>query len=194
MEGLSNPFDSLREDISANVNISEQQLDFVLNAFVEKRLAKKEYLLQPGRVSNHMRFISEGVLRVFSLEETTEVITQFGIEGWWVNDLYSYLTQKPATQYIQALQPSVVLQIHRDSLERLFDEVPPVERFYRIKFQKAYTALQERHLKNISQTAIERYNKFRQQYRDIEQKVPQYMVASYLGITKEFLSTLRKSY
>jgi len=194
MEGLSNPFDSLREDISANVNISEQQLDIVLNAFVEKRLAKKEYLLQPGRVSNHMRFISEGVLRVFSLEETTEVITQFGIEGWWVNDLYSYLTQKPATQYIQALQPSVVLQIHRDSLERLFDEVPSVERFYRIKFQKAYTALQERHLKNISQTAIERYNKFRQQYRDIEQKVPQYMVASYLGITKEFLSTLRKSY
>jgi CRP/FNR family transcriptional regulator, anaerobic regulatory protein len=189
-----NPFEPLIDNITGIVNFTDDQLDTVKKAFKLKVLGKKEYLLRPGSVSNHLYFVSSGCLRVYSLEDTREIITQFGIKGWCVNDLSSYLTKKPATQFIQAVEPSVVLQIHRDSLETLYDEVPPIERFFRIKFQNAQTVLQQRQLNSISQTALERYEQFRTQYRDIEQRVPQYMVASYLGITKEFLSFLRKNH
>lgn len=140
-----------------------------------------------------MQFIAEGCLRAYYMdEEAKEHIVQFGIEGWWVNDLYSYLAKTPAKQFLQALEKSTVLQINRDTLNILYKEVPAIERFFRLKFEKAYVAFQERTLDVMSKTAEERYLEFRTKYRDIEQRVPQYMVASYLGITPEFLSSLRK--
>lgn len=184
----------LIESINSLVDISEQELELVISSFRPKMIAKKEFLLNKGDVSNHMRFITEGCLKSFTLDNKgQEHILQFGIKGWWINDLYSYLSKKPATHFIRAIQSSIVLQIHRDSLEKLYDQVPPLERFFRIKFQIAYTSLQERHLDEMSLTAKERYEDFQKKYRDIEQSVPQYMVASYLGITPEHLSSLRKN-
>lgn len=169
------------------------EVSLVANGFQEQNLQKKEMLLSAGQVSQHMRFIAKGCLRAYYLDESAkEHVVQFGVEGWWVNDLYSYLTQTPAKQFVQALEPSTVLQIHRDTLNRLYDKVPAMERFYRHKFEKAYVSLQDRTLNAMSKTAEERYLEFRSKYRNIEQRVPQYMVASYLGITPEFLSALRK--
>ncbi|HAS44299.1 MAG TPA: Crp/Fnr family transcriptional regulator [Microscillaceae bacterium] len=185
-------YQPLIQNIRDAVSISEQELMLVLASFQPKILSKKEILLQKGDVSNHMRFIADGSLRVYYLNEKAQEYTiQFGIKGWWVNDLYSYLTHQPANYFIQALQPSVVLQIHRDSLNKLFDQIPSLERFFRIKFEKAYVALQERTLHRASLSAKDRYEQFRAQYKDIEQNIPQYVIASYLGITPEFLSVLR---
>ena len=129
----------------------------------------------------------------YSLDkEANERILQFGIAGWWVNDLYAYLSEKPSTYFIQAIADSVVLQIHRNSLNELFDKIPMMDRFYRIKTQNAYVALQERTIMVMSETAEERYTKFISQYRDMEQSIPQYMIASYLGVTPEHLSSIRK--
>lgn len=178
-----------------SVPITDAEAELIINCFKPKYLKKKEYLLQKGEVSHHMRFISEGCLRAYQLsEETAEYILQFGIEGWWINDLSSYLTQKPATQFIQALEPCKLYQIHRNVLDELFDQVPMLERFFRLKMQKAYVTLQDRTFKRMSQNAEERYHDFRQQYRELEQRVPQYMVASYLDITPEHLSALRKKW
>jgi CRP-like cAMP-binding protein len=175
------------------VHLSEEEGRWILQAFQKKELKKKAFLLQEGEPSSHMRYIEKGCLRSFYLdEEGKEHIQQFGIEDWWINDLYAYLTQTPARQYIQALEPSVVWQVHRDHLEALFVQVPALERFYRIKMQRAYVASQERNMNTLYQTAEERYLHFRQQYRAIEQRVPQYMVASFLGITPEHLSAIRK--
>ena len=189
----SDLFGPLTENITAKADFTDDQLTTIKEAFTIKKLGKKEYLLRPGSVSHHLNFVSSGCLRVYTLQDTREIITQFGVQGWCVNDLTSYLTKKPATHFIQAIEPSVVLQIHRNTLEKLYDKVPPLERFFRIKFQNALTVMQEHHLKSISQSARERYEQFRFQYRNIEQRVPQYMIASYLGITKEFLSNLRKN-
>jgi CRP-like cAMP-binding protein len=190
----SDLFAPLIDNLTTKADFTEEQLETIKQAFKIKKLARKEYLLRPGLVSNHLNFVSSGCLRVYTLEDTREIITQFGIKGWCVNDLTSYLTVKPATKFIQAIEPSVVLQIHRNTLEELYDKVPPLERFFRIKFQNALTVMQERHLTSISQNAGERYEQFRMQYREIEKRVPQYMIASYLGITKEFLSYLRKTH
>jgi len=192
MEKTDETLKPLIQNIRENVSISDTDLFIVLEAFTLKALAKKEILLFKGNVSNHMRFVSEGSLRSYYIEEDGEEhIIQFGIRGWWINDLYSYLTQKPATCFVQAIKPSKVLLIHRDQLNQLFDKVPPIERFFRIKFQNAYVALQERTLERMSLSAKERYEKFRKRYRDIEQSVPQYMIASYLNVTPEFLSSVR---
>jgi len=192
MEKTDETLKPLIQNIRENVSISDTDLFIVLEAFTLKALAKKEILLFKGNVSNHMRFVSEGSLRSYYIEEDGEEhIIQFGIRGWWINDLYSYLTQKPATCFVQAIKPSKVLLIHRDQLNQLFDKVPPIERFFRIKFQNAYVALQERTLERMSLSAKERYEKFRNKYRDIEQSVPQYMIASYLNVTPEFLSSVR---
>ena len=180
--------------LKKDVSLSHNEERLVLERFKEKNLKKKEVLLFAGDVSNHMQFIAKGCMRAYYMDEgAKEHIVQFGIEGWWINDLYSYLTQTPAKQFIQALEPTTIFQIHRDTLNELYDQIPAIERFFRLKFEKAYVALQDRNLYSISKTAEERYLEFRMKYRSIEQRVPQYMVASYLGITPEFLSALRRN-
>jgi len=188
------PSEKLISHLKESIELSSSEERMVINSFKEKLLKKKEMLLFPGEVSSHMRFIANGCLRAYYMDEMAkEHVVQFGIEGWWVNDLYSYLTQTPAKQFVQALEPTTILQIHRDSLNKLYDQVPAIERFYRLKFEKAYISLQDRTINSMSKTAEERYLEFRTKYRGIEQRVPQYMIASYLGITPEFLSALRKN-
>lgn len=185
---------SLIKNIKELVAISENEIHLVTEAFKPKKLSKKEILLFKGDQSNHMRFISDGCLRSYYInEEGQEYILQFGINNWWINDLYSYLTKTPAQYFIQALKPTTVLQIHRDELGKLFDAVPAMERFFRIKIEKAYVANLNRTVKSMSETAEIRYLNFIKKHRDLEQNVPQYMVASYLGISPEHLSTIRKN-
>lgn len=190
--------DPLYQPLIANVldlvAIDDARLSEFLQAFEVVRLRKKEVLLEKGERSNHMRFVAEGCLRAFHADEKgSEYTIQFGIPGWWVNDLYSYLSYTPATDMIQAVLPSTVLQIHRDTLEAVFNRMPPIERFFRLKMQAAYVALQKRTLRAMSEPLEQRYELFLRTYRDIEQQVPQYMIASYLGATPEHLSKVRKS-
>ncbi|WP_196894874.1 Crp/Fnr family transcriptional regulator [Aureivirga marina] len=190
---IENPKDVLILHFQETISLKENEISLVKNHFKIKELKKKEILIFPGDVSNHMQFIYKGCLRNYYMDqEAKEHILQFGIENWWVNDLYSYLTKTPSKQFVQAIEKSIILQIHRDSLNELFDQIPAIERFFRLKFEKAYVSLQDRTINTLSKTAEERYLEFRSQYRDIEQRVPQYMIASYLGITPEFLSAMRK--
>ncbi|MBO0322238.1 Crp/Fnr family transcriptional regulator [Muricauda sp. CAU 1633] len=187
-------YDDLIHNIKELVPLNERDVQLVKAAFRPVNLKKKEFLLQIGEPSNHMRFIAEGCVKLYNIDETgKEHILQFGIKGWWVNDLYAYLTQKPAKFFMQAITDSLVLQIHRDQLDTLFDQVHMMDRFFRIKTQHGYVALQERTINSMSQSAEERYSEFIKKYRVMEQQIPQYMIASYLGITPEHLSALRKN-
>lgn len=184
----------LIKHIKDQVAITENEAEIILDCFEPKQLTKKEYLLFKGDISSHMRFIESGCLRSYYIDDQAhERILQFGIEGWWVNDLYSYLTETPAQLFVQALEPTTVLQIHKNRLNKLFDQVPMIDRFFRYKMQNAYVSLQNRAIHSMSDSAELRYLEFRKTYRAIEQRVPQYMVASYLGITPEHLSTIRKN-
>ena len=179
--------------LTDNTSFTEAQLSKIRDSFKMIRLRKKEYLLRPGTKADSLYFVASGCVRVFRIALDREVIIQFGVKGSCVSDLQAYLGKKASEQFIQAIEPSVVLQIHRQQLESLFDEIPPLERFFRIKFENAHSELQERHLANLSRNARERYEQFRDKFKDLEQRVPQYMIASYLGITKEFLSYIRRS-
>jgi len=185
--------DLLIKNIKELVPLSDEESLLVKDAFKTVRLRKKQFLLQRGEMSNHMRFITKGCLKLFHLDDSgSEHILQFGITGWWINDLYAYLTQTPANYFLQAIAESTVLQVSRDRLNCLFDEIHMMDRFFRIKTQNGYVALQERTIQNMSKPAEERYTDFIRRYRHMEQQIPQYMIASYLGVTPEHLSSIRK--
>ena len=184
----------LIQNINELVQLNEAEAAVIANAFDTVNLKKKDFLLRAGDRSNHMRFITTGCLRLYNIDAAgKEHILQFGIQGWWINDLFAYLTEKPATYFIQAITNSTVLQIQRDRLNELFDQIPKLDRFFRIKTQNGYVALQERTIHSMSQTAEVRYTAFVERYRSMEQEIPQYMIASYLGITPEHLSAIRKN-
>lgn len=177
------------------VPLDETQAGMIISQLEVKRLDRKEYLLQPGQVSRHMRYIVQGSMRVFYTEEKGQEHTlQLGIEKWWINDLYSYLSEKPSKMFIQAYEPSILIQISKNKLEKLYKDVPPLSDFFRLKIQSAYVALQERTIEHMSVDAHARYRAFVNDYHHLEQRFPQYMIASYLGVTPEFLSYLRKKH
>lgn len=177
------------------IPLGDKDTALILPKLEIKKLKKKEFLLQPGQVSRHMRFIAKGSMRVFYIDEKAQEHTlQLGIENWWINDLYSYLSEKPSSMFIQANEDSTLIQINKFNLETLFKEVPKLSEFFRLKIQSAYVALQQRTIENMSIDAYSRYKSFISENRNLEQRFPQYIIASFLGITPEFLSFLRKKH
>lgn len=191
----SSHYQQLLDHIREIVEISETEFNNYLSKFEIKVLKKKQYLLEPDQISKHMRYIVSGCARVYTLDDQgNEKTLQIGIENWWVNDLYSYITQKPSTMFIQTLEETTIIQINKNNLEDIFKHSNSISNFFRIKIQNAYVSLQERTKENMLSDAYARYQKFRTDYRDIEQRVPQYIIASYLDITPEFLSFLRRKH
>jgi len=185
--------ESLIEDISKTIHLSETDKDCIRKQFKVKHLRKKQYFLQEGNVAFHSAYINKGCLRSFTVDKNgTEHISQIGIEGWWAADMYSFLTGEPSSSNIDAIEDSELLILDKVGREAIFDEVPQFERFMRILLEKNMVANQHRLNSMMSHTAEERYVTFIKKYPKIVQRVPQHMIASYLGITPETLSRVRK--
>lgn len=185
--------DLLVTNITQHVALAESDLPRLREAFRPRTIRKRQYLLQAGDVARHENFVCKGLLRAFTVDaEGHEHVVMFGLENWWINDLYSFLTQTPATQHIEALEDSEVLQIEKEELEKLYRELPQLNRFFRILLQNAFVANQQRALASISQTAEEQYLGFIRRFPPLDQRVPQNQVASYLGLTPETISRIRK--
>jgi CRP-like cAMP-binding protein len=180
--------------LSRHIQLTEKELGFIDSRVKSRTLRKRQYLLQAGDVCHHENFIVKGCLRAYTTDdEGQEHIAMFGIEDWWISDLYSFLTGTPATQHIDALEDSEVLSIEKTDLESLYNEVPQFNRFFRVMLQNAFVANQQRILASISQTAEEQYVNFIKKYPALEQRVSQHQVASYLGITPETISRIRRN-
>jgi CRP-like cAMP-binding protein len=183
----------LRTHLSRHIQVNEKEIEIIDSFFRARTLRKRQYLLQAGDVCRTENFILKGCLRAYTTDpEGQEHIAMFGIEDWWISDLYSFLTATPATQHIDALEDSEVLSIEKPDLEKLYDLVPQFNQFFRIMLQNAFVANQQRILASISQTAEEQYVNFKKKYPAIDQRVPQHQVASYLGISPETISRIRK--
>jgi CRP-like cAMP-binding protein len=186
-------FDIVRKNITRHLPLNEEEFSYFTSLLELKRLKRRQFLLEEGKVCHFECFVNNGCLRQYYLDvKGKEHIIQFAISDWWISDQHSLITGLPSQYYIDALEDSEVCLLEKSSLEKLYAEIPKFERFFRIAFQNSYAALQRRILANISQTAEERYRHFIQAYPEIEQKVPQHQVASYLGIKPESLSRLRK--
>ncbi len=183
----------LLQHIGRHIQLDAEEIALFLSLLQPKTLKRKAFLLTQGEICHAEHFILKGCLRVYTIDDNGfEHIVMFGVEEWWVGDLYSFLTQTPSPYFIDALEDTEILQISRQNLDKLYQQVPKFERFFRILFQNAFIAQQQRIQQNLSNTAEMRYQDFITRYPQLEQRLSQKQVAAYLGITPVFLSMLRK--
>lgn len=176
------------------VEISDSEEKIIRSAFETLTVKKKETILVPGQVCYYTYFIVKGCLRSYFVDEKgAEHIYQIRLDNNWISDLESFFSQRQSKYYIEALEDSTLLQLSFDRLEKLYIEVPGVERYFRILFQKAYINALERLNATMWESAPDRYNDLLKEHKDIFLRVPLVYIASYLGITPESLSRIRKN-
>ena len=174
------------------VNLSKEEEEVIKQYLTPKKLRKKQYLLQEGDVCKHIAFVEKGALKAYVVDDAgAESIIQFALEGWVISDLYSFLTGEPATYNIDALENAELVLISKSAHEELLKKLPKYETYIRLQITGAYIALQKRLTSIISLPLEERYKNFLAIYPNIAQRVPQHMIASYMGLTPETLSRVR---
>jgi CRP-like cAMP-binding protein len=182
----------LFDHIAQHTPLTEEEQARLAARVRVRKYRKGQFVVQNGDVCKFENFVLSGSLKTYYIDnEGQEHIVMFAIENWWTADLGSFITQSPADYNVECLENTTLAQLEFTDLEKLYSEIPKLERFFRLIIQKAFVASQKRLINNFSLPAKERYLRFREQYPLIEQRVPQYMIASYLGITKEFLSKIR---
>jgi CRP-like cAMP-binding protein len=185
-------YELLYKKITELISISEEEFNFCKTLFLPKKLRKKQYLLQEGDVCKYNAFVSKGLLRSYTIDNKgTEHILQFAFEGWWIGDIYSFLTEKPSLFNIEALEECELLLLTKPSMELLLEKIPAFERYFRILIQNNLIATQKRLMGTLSESAEEKYTNLINNFPGCLQRVPQHMIASYLGITRETLSRIR---
>jgi len=183
----------LFKKISTITSITEDEFDYFKSLFVIKKLRKRQYLLQEGDVCKYQAFVEKGLLRSYTVDKKgSEHILQFASEGWWMADLSSYLTNEPSFLNIDAIEDVEMYLLNKTSWEQAMKKIPVLEHYFRIILQNHLVATQKRLLQSLAETAEEKYNRFLATYPECVQRVPQHMVASYVGVTRETLSRIRK--
>lgn len=181
------------QEFNKKVSLTLEEQEVITQYLTPKKLRKKQYLLQEGDVCKFIAFVEKGALRQYSLDENgNERIIQFALEGWTISDLYSFLTGEVATYHIDALEDSELVLISKSAHEELLQKSPKYETFTRMQITGAYIAMQKRLTSIISSSLEERYSGFINLYPDIVQRVPQHMIASYMGLQPETLSRIRR--
>jgi len=184
--------DNLIAHINKFVKLDEQATMLVCENVSLVEVKKKQFILQPDEVCRTNYFVSKGCMRLYFINRSgQEQITQFGIENWWITDYCSFETGKPSYYYIQAIEDSELISLNKKTMEDLLLKVPKMERYFRIIFQKVHTASMRRFEYFRDQTDEERYRQFVSMFPGFVQRIPQYMLASYLGFTPQFLSKIR---
>ncbi len=183
---------SFLDYIRKHVDLTEEEETVLLSKVIHRNYLKDQYVVQQGDVCKSVCFIISGCIKTFYMDkEGQEHIIMFSIQDWWISDLGSFISQTPADYNVQCLESTQLIQFTYDTLQELYIEIPKLERLFRKITERAYVAAQKRIIRNFSLSAKERYLIFKNTYPNIEQRVPQYMIASYLGITKEFLSKIK---
>jgi CRP-like cAMP-binding protein len=184
--------DLILKNVAKHIALNEKEKDFFISQLEPKALKRKTIYLKQGVVCKDSAFVVEGALKSFTVDkEGKEHILNFATPAWWISDLYSLISQKPGILNIEAIADSEVLILSRENQQLLFNKVPKFERFFRILVENSLVANQQRLIDNLSSTAEERYLHFIKKYPSIPSCVPQHNIASYLGITPEFLSKIR---
>ena len=179
--------------LSEKIAFTQDEQAIIKTYLTPKKLRKKQYLLQEGDVCKVIAFVEKGALREYSISENgAEHIIQFALEGWTISDLYSFLTGEPATYNIDALEDSELVLISKAAQEELLKKVPKYETYTRLQLTGAYLAMQKRVTSIISLSLEQRYANLTSVYPNIIQRVPQHMIASYMGLTPETLSRVRR--
>ena len=175
------------------IPLTQEEETFLKNVFQERKVKKRQFLLSQGDVCTKNSFVVEGCFRMYTLDEKgKEHNPQFATENWWIGDIGSFHSEQPSNLYIEALEHAIILQIKKEDQLKLFVEYPKFNQIFRVFTENALVSSQERILQNISSTAEERYRYFANKHPELLQRISNVQIASYIGVTPEFLSKIRK--
>lgn len=182
----------LLDNISKFITLNDDEKQFLLSKTETIQVKAKTLLLQAGEISKYTYFVNSGILRSFNINDhIIEHVLHFACEGWWIGDMYSYITEKPGNLFIEVIEDAEIILISKEKHQILYKEIPKLERYFRILAENSLVAHQERLMDNLSLTAEERFEKFCSKYPTLIQRVPQKQIASYIGVTPEFFSKMK---
>jgi len=185
--------DILLSNFKSHISLTEEEWQLASSLVTERSFKKGEFINKEGEVNRFTNLIESGSVRVFYINsDGQEHIVQLGIRGWWIGDFPSFITQSKGMLYTEALEPTNLLAFSYENLQILYQKAPVFERFFRLLIQKAYASFQYRILHNMSMDAEQRYEIFSKTYPLLDQEISQKHIASYLGMSAEFLSKIKK--
>jgi CRP-like cAMP-binding protein len=186
--------DLIFANTSKHISLSNEEKNHFKSLLKEEKLKKNSFLIRQGNPCNHIHFVNTGTLRAYYLNPKGKDSTlMFATEDWWITDMHCFLNGLPAMVNIKAIETSSILKLSKKDLDALYLDIPVFNQFFRILMQKAYCREQLRMIQQLSLPALDRYEHFLEKYPEIARKVPLKQIASYLGVTPEFLSNIRNS-
>ena len=188
-----NSYQNILNNIKRHTSLTKEDEQQFISIVTTSKIKRRQFIVQPNFTCLHQSYIVKGAFRSYFVGNNGEEHTiQFAIEDWFISDFNSYIHQTPASLFVEALEDSLIQQIAYHDVEELCAKNQKFEHFFRRVAQKSFAFSQKRILSNLGKSAEERYVEFQQLYPSIVQRVPQYALASYLGMSPEFLSKIRK--
>lgn len=186
-------FELILKNIGKHIDLDKEETTLFQSMIKLKYIAKKTSLLEAGESCKYLNYVHSGALRAFNLDKDgKEATVMFAVADWWITDMYCYLNNKPAMTYIEALEDTCILQLSKVHFDRLLFEIPKFEKFFRILMQNAYTREQLRVIEKLTLSTEDRYESFLNKYPHMARTLTQKQIASYLGVTPEHLSAIKK--
>ncbi len=185
-------YQPLIDHIQKKVSLSEEEIFQFFSFFKLTKVKKRQFIIQPDFVAKYRNYVIQGAFMGYVVaDEGQEHIIQLAVEDWWISDYNSYIFQQPATMFVMALEDSIVLQLDYASEQTLKSLNHKYETFFRITAERSFAGMQRRIISNLTKTAEERFTEFEEKYPQIANRFPQYVIASFLGMTTQYLSKLR---
>lgn len=182
-----------KKHIADRIDLNDSEFEHFLSFFSTKNLKKRQFIIQPDFIPNHRNFVVKGAMRAYVIDDSgNEHNIQFAIENWWITDYNAYIYQKPATMFVMAQEDTTILRINHKDETKLKALNPKFETFFRIMAERSTAYMQRRVIERLTLSAQERYGQFLDKYPLLANRFPQYSIASYIGVTTEFLSRMRK--
>jgi len=183
----------LIENFESFIPLKEKEKELFEGRAVKRTIKRRQMILQEGFVCKHYSFVVKGCFRMYGIDDKgVEHNIQFAAEGDWIADIGSFHSKKPSKLFIEAIEPAEIYQIEQQDLYFLYINIPKLDRIFKVIVENKFVELQDRVLQNLSSTAEQRYLSFLEHYPKLASRLPNTQIASYLGITPEFLSKIRK--
>jgi CRP-like cAMP-binding protein len=183
---------ALLNHIAPHITLNEEEKAFYASLWIVKKVKRRHFIEQPGYTSRNRTYVVEGALRAYFIgHDGQEHTVSLAVEDWWIGDPGSFFFQEPATLYVETLEDCVLLQLSYENEQLLLEKIPAFEKYFNVRWQRIAIMMQRRIISNLSLSAKERYEEFEKKYPKFIQRIPLYIIASYLGMTREFLSKIR---
>lgn len=186
-------YQKLIEHIDKRISLDEDEMQEFISYFKVTKVKKRQFIIQPDFVPKYRNFVVQGAFRAYVVASKGDEHTiQFAVEDWWISDYNCYIAQQPASMFVMAIEDSIILQIDFESEQKLKASNHKYETFFRIMAERSFAGMQRRLISNLTKTAEERYDEFEKKYPLIANRFPQYALASFLGMTTQYMSKLKK--